>query len=76
MAVVHPSYALISVGRHNVFGHAAATTLATLRKAGAERFRTDLCGATIVEAGMNIRNTTILRCSPESEAAFNSKGTH
>jgi hypothetical protein len=70
-----PGYALISVGRHNVFGHPAATTLATLRSAGAETYRTDLCGATIVEAGMNMRSTTNLRCSAESEAAFASKGT-
>jgi competence protein ComEC len=76
VAAVHPKYALISVGRHNLFGHPAATTLATLRSAGAETYRTDLCGATIVEAGMNIRSTTILRCSAESEAAFASNGTH
>jgi len=76
VAAVHSSYALISVGRHNLFGHPAATTLATLRSAGAETYRTDLCGATIVEAGMNVRNTTILRCSAESEATFASKGTH
>lgn len=31
LAAVHPRYALISVGRHNLFGHPAATTLATLR---------------------------------------------
>jgi competence protein ComEC len=76
VAAVHPRYALVSVGRHNLFGHCASTTLATLRSAGAETCRTDLCGATIVEAGMNVRSTTILRCSAGSEAAFPSKGTH
>ena len=75
VAAVHPSYALISVGRHNVFGHPAATTRATLRSAGAETYRTDLCGATIVEAGTTLRSTTMLRCSAESEATFASKGT-
>ncbi len=73
---VHPKYALISVGRHNLFGHPAATTLATLRSAGAQMYRTDLCGAVIVEAGMEIRSTTILRCSAEPEAAFTSKRKH
>jgi len=76
VAAVHPRYGLISVGRHNLFGHPAAATLATLRSGGAETYRTDLCGATIVEAGMTMRSTTILRCSAESEAAVASKGRH
>ena len=74
VAAVRPGYALISVGRHNVFGHPAATTLTTLRKAGAETYRTDLCGATIVEAGMNVRRTTIMRCSEQPEAASSFQG--
>jgi competence protein ComEC len=55
VATVNPSSALISVGRHNLFGHPAATTLATLRKAGAMPYRTDLCGAVTLEAGTNAR---------------------
>jgi competence protein ComEC len=62
VAAVHPSYALISVGRHNLFGHPAATTLATLRSAGVDPYRTDLCGAIIVEARMNVRIMTTLDC--------------
>jgi competence protein ComEC len=41
---VSPRYALISVGRENVFGHPAASTLATLAAAGAQILRTDRCG--------------------------------
>jgi competence protein ComEC len=62
IAAVHPRYAVISAGRHNLFGHPAAATLATLRSAGAETYRTDLCGAAIVAAGMNTGSTTMLRC--------------
>jgi competence protein ComEC len=62
VAAVHPKFAFISVGRHNLFGHPAAATLATLRSAGGSTYRTDLCGATIVEAGMNVRITTTLDC--------------
>ena len=62
MAAVHPRSAIISVGRHNLFGHPAATTLATLRIAGATVYRTDLCGAVIVESNVDVRTTTTLRC--------------
>jgi beta-lactamase superfamily II metal-dependent hydrolase len=41
---VSPRYALISVGRENVFGHPAASTLATLAASGAQILRTDRCG--------------------------------
>jgi competence protein ComEC len=75
VAAVQPTYALVSLGRHNLFGHPAGTTLATLRRAGATTYRTDLCGAIIVDAGTNVRTTTILRCSADSEAAFGSTGT-
>src|SRR6202011_1070603 len=68
VAAVQPRYALISVGRHNLFGHPAAATLATLRNAGAETYRTDLCGAIIVEPSMNSRTTTIPHCSSGVES--------
>jgi beta-lactamase superfamily II metal-dependent hydrolase len=73
IAAVSPRYALISVGRHNLFGHPAASTLSTLRSAGTETYRTDLCGATIVRAETNVSTTTNLSCSAESAAAFTSK---
>ncbi len=45
---VHPKIAIISVGRHNHFGHPARSTLETMRVAGARVFRTDVCGALTV----------------------------
>jgi competence protein ComEC len=61
VAAVHARSALISVGRHNLFGHPAATTLATLRDAGVTVYRTDRCGAIIVDANVS-RPSTMLRC--------------
>jgi competence protein ComEC len=61
VGAVHPRYALISLGRHNLFGHPAATTLATLRREGAAIYRTDLCGAITVDANVG-RPTAMLRC--------------
>jgi competence protein ComEC len=48
VAAVHPQYAIISVGRHDLFGHPAASTLATLRRFGARVYRTDRNGAVTV----------------------------
>ena len=48
IAAVRPRYAIVSVGRHNLFGHPAATTLATLRRFGAFVYRTDRNGAVSV----------------------------
>jgi competence protein ComEC len=45
IAAVHPQIAVISVGRHNTFGHPGPATLATLTAAGAAIYRTDRCGA-------------------------------
>ena len=63
VTVVRPRDALISVGRHNLFGHPAAKTLETLRGAGATLHRTDLCGAIVVEVGVTVRTMTTLHCS-------------
>ena len=63
VAAVHPKSAVISVGRHNLFGHPAATTIATLQSAGVMVYRTDLCGAISVEPGADVRTTTALHCS-------------
>ncbi len=42
---VHPTLALISVGRHNTFGHPAPETLDALAMVRARTLRTDRCGA-------------------------------
>jgi competence protein ComEC len=62
IATIHPRYALISVGRHNLFGHPAQTTLATLQRLGVTVYRTDRCGAISVEAGVAIMITPMLSC--------------
>ncbi len=42
---VSPGAAVISVGRDNLFGHPAPATIATLERAGAHVYRTDVDGA-------------------------------
>jgi competence protein ComEC len=58
IASVHPRYAIISVGRHNMFGHPAPATIETLQRFGARVYRTDENGATTIKTDGN-RNTTI-----------------
>ena len=41
IAAVHPRYAIISVGRHNMFGHPAPSTIETLERIGTRVYRTD-----------------------------------
>lgn len=56
IAAVHPRYAIISVGRHNMFGHPAPSTLETLQRLGATVFRTDENGAVSISTdGSRIR---------------------
>jgi competence protein ComEC len=50
IAAVHPGYAIISVGRHNVFGHPAPSTIATLESLGSHIYRTDEYGATTINS--------------------------
>jgi competence protein ComEC len=61
IAAVHPRYALISVGRHNLFGHPASQTIATLQRIGATVYRTDQNGAiTVSSDGRSIVATPLL----------------
>jgi competence protein ComEC len=57
---VHPRIAVISVGRHNTFGHPASATLEVWHDAGADVLRTDQCGAISIADGST---TTMLRCA-------------
>ncbi len=45
VAAVHPSEAIISVGRHNAFGHPHSEVLGRYRDAGSRVWRTDQAGA-------------------------------
>lgn len=48
ISAVHPKYAFISVGRHNLFGHPAPQTIETLEQIGARVYRTDENGGITV----------------------------
>jgi beta-lactamase superfamily II metal-dependent hydrolase len=58
---VRPRTVVISVGRHNTFGHPAEATLTTWLRTGATVLRTDLCGAVILATG--IAPATMLQCN-------------
>jgi competence protein ComEC len=60
-ARVHPALALISVGRHNTFGHPAPATIATWERLGAHVLRTDRCGSVTLHVGAGYV-TTMLPC--------------
>jgi competence protein ComEC len=62
VAAVRARSALISVGRHNLFGHPAQTTLTTLQQLGTTVYRTDRCGAVSVEVGGATTITPLLGC--------------
>jgi competence protein ComEC len=61
VAAVHPRVAVISVGRHNTFGHPAESTLETWRSNGARLLRTDECGAVSLTVGSS--PSTMLSCA-------------
>ncbi|HTD37973.1 MAG TPA: DNA internalization-related competence protein ComEC/Rec2 [Candidatus Limnocylindrales bacterium] len=61
VTAVEPAVAVISVGRHNLFGHPAARTVAELTARGARVYRTDRCGAITIDAGQRSAGT-MLEC--------------
>jgi competence protein ComEC len=71
VAAIRPRYALISVGRHNLFGHPAPATIRTLRRFGASVYRTDRDGAiTVTSDGAHLSVTAALP-APGSSGGFN-----
>jgi competence protein ComEC len=57
---VHPRFAVISVGRHNTFGHPSPATLEVWRREGVDILRTDRCGA----ISLSQKSTaSMLRCA-------------
>jgi competence protein ComEC len=61
VAAVHPRYAIISVGRHNLFGHPAAQTLQTLRDRGVAIYRTDDDGAVTITTNGSLVSIETMR---------------
>jgi competence protein ComEC len=61
LAAVHPRVALISVGRHNSFGHPSPETLARLADTGIAVYRTDRCGAIRVIVDTSVLEPTLCR---------------
>jgi len=58
IAAVHPKYAIISVGRHNMFGHPAPSTIEILQRFGATTYRTDDNGAVSVSTDGRMTSVT------------------
>ncbi len=56
---VHPAAAVISVGRHNPYGHPAATVLEALAAVGSRILRTDVDGAVWITAHVSSSRVTI-----------------
>ena len=68
IAAVHPRYAIISVGRHNMFGHPAPSTIETLENAGAKVYRTDEDGAAIIETNGISESARTARIGPQEHS--------
>jgi competence protein ComEC len=65
IAAVHPKYAVISVGRHNLFGHPAPSTIATLQRSETQVYRTDENGAvTVITDGTSVSIKPLIPNSP------------
>jgi competence protein ComEC len=62
VAAVHPRYAVISVGRRNLFGHPAPATVKTLVESGTRVYRTDRCGAITLQLDATLVTATMIPC--------------
>ena len=51
---VQPGYAVVSVGRHNLFGHPETSTMRELQSRRVVSYRTDENGATIIESSVRV----------------------
>ena len=57
---VRPRFAIVSVGRHNLFGHPAPQTIETLQRFGATIYRTDQDGAVTIDFRGGVTSVTSL----------------
>ena len=64
IAAVRPSIAIISVGRHNTFGHPALSTLETLGARSASMFRRDRCEALVLSPPGKVKS--IVPCASQA----------
>ncbi len=67
LAAVRPKIALISVGRHNTFGHPAPRTLAALDAIGSALMQTGRCGAISVNTDPQSVSTAVA-CTNDARA--------
>lgn len=67
LRAVRPRVAVISVGQHNLFHHPARATLIRLAALGIRVFRTDQCGAIMLDADGAVR--TMLPCKDSAPIA-------
>jgi competence protein ComEC len=74
LEAVNPTYAVISVGEGNQYGHPALETLKKLKDAGIKYFRTDEQG-TIIAVSDGKKITWNARPSKSLEAGNNTEGT-
>ena len=62
VAAAHPKFAVISVGKRNLYNHPSAEVIDRLSSAGARVYRTDRDGAVICHAdGVSVHVETMLR---------------
>ncbi|MEC4889968.1 MAG: DNA internalization-related competence protein ComEC/Rec2 [Nitrospira sp.] len=66
---VHPRHAVISVGRHNAYGHPVQAVLDAYAGEGSEIFRTDVDGAVVVtgrvsSSAVHVQRTSDMRLRP------------
>lgn len=60
---VHPRHAVISVGRHNAYGHPVQAVLDAYAGEGSEIFRTDVDGAVVVTGRVSTEDLHVQRMS-------------
>ena len=73
IAAARPRYAIISVGRHNMFGHPAPSTLAILEHAGVLVYRTDKNAATTIVTDGNELPVSVSSMIPDCATAVTSQ---
>ena len=66
LSAAHPRFAIISVGKHNLYGHPRRETLQRLSESGVKTYRTDQCGAVTFLTDGETTQVEPLRAPPPS----------